>query len=127
MGTANKQLEGSEDLLKKALGTLSWVPGYAWQRIWRRRPKGNPLHLIIALADHFEPSFLPENPSGFAPVGVQEQRLEEWCQIYPKVFDRWRDSSGFPFVHTYFYPAEQYEHILVERLAEHCLCGWGDI
>lgn len=39
----------------------------------------------------------------------------------------WRDSDGRPFCHTYFYPAEQYDRSLVERLAEHCKEGWGEI
>jgi hypothetical protein len=30
-------------------------------------------------------------------------------------------------VHTYFYPAEQYDEGLVDRLAEHCHAGWGEI
>ena len=58
---------------------------------------------------------------------MQQQRLERWCRAYPRAFDAWRDSAGFPFVHTYFYPAEQYDPALLERLAEHCHAGWGEI
>jgi hypothetical protein len=29
--------------------------------------------------------------------------------------------------HTYFYPAEEYDEALVDRLAEHCHAGWGEI
>jgi hypothetical protein len=83
--------------------------------------------LIIALADHFEPAFLPESPSEFAELSEQERRLEEWCRIYPKVFDSLRDSDGFPFRHTYFSPAEQYHKSLIQRLADHCHDGWGEI
>lgn len=111
----------------KLSSSARWLPTYMWQRISRRRPRGNPLHLIFSLADHFEPSFLPENPSGFAPLDVQRQRLAEWCRVYPKIFNAWHDSAGFPFVHTYFYPAEQYEPSLLELLAEHCHAGWGEI
>jgi hypothetical protein len=53
--------------------------------------------------------------------------VETWCKKYPKLVERWRDSDGRPLVHTYFYPAEQYEPEIVERLAEHCHQGWGEI
>ena len=29
--------------------------------------------------------------------------------------------------HTYFFPTEQYDRTLIERLAEHCRSGWGEI
>jgi hypothetical protein len=41
--------------------------------------------------------------------------------------DAWRDDEGRPFRHTYFYPAEQYDATLIDRLAEHCHDGWGEI
>jgi hypothetical protein len=103
-----------------------WLPAYAWQRVTRRPPRGK-VHVIISLADHFEPAFVPENGQARAPYAEQERRLESWCRNYPKLFDSWRDSDGYPFVHTYFYPAEQYERALIERLAEHCKAGWGEI
>jgi hypothetical protein len=114
------------DRLSKALLTLRWAPRYALQRLVRRPPSG-PCHLIIALADHFEPSINPGRPGEFVPRDVQEQRLERWCREVPRQLDRWRDAEGFPFRHTYFYPAEQYDEGLVERLAEHCRAGWGEV
>ena len=103
-----------------------WLPGYAWQSLTRRTPRGS-VHLILALADHFEPSIVPEDGQARAPYSEQERRLERWCEVYPGMVDRWRDHEGHPFVHTYFYPAEQYESGLVARLAEHCHAGYGEI
>lgn len=111
----------------KAIECLRWLPAYGWQRLSRRLPNRKSVHLIIALADHFEPAFLPESPLRFADLSEQERRLEEWCREYPKTFDAWRDVDGFPFRHTYFSPAEQYHESLIERLAEHCRDGWGEI
>jgi hypothetical protein len=111
----------------KALESLRWLPAYGWQRLSRRRQGRDRSHLIIALADHFEPAYMPEAPSEFAELDEQERRLEEWCRLYPKTFDAWRDSDGFPFRHTYFSPAEQYHKSLIERLAGHCHDGWGEI
>jgi hypothetical protein len=114
-------------LTEKFFYSLRWLPAYLWQRLARSRPKVKDNHLIFALADHFEPSYLPETPSNFAPPHVQAQRLENWCRLYPKAFDSYRDSAGFPFVHTYFYPAEQCVPTLLEQLADHCQSGWGEI
>src|SRR5579863_9985950 len=83
------------------------LPTYAWQRLTRHTPAGK-IHLIIALADHFEPSSLPGEGSGFAPKEVQQQRLDIWCEEYPRNFAPFRDHDGRAFTHTYFYPAEQY-------------------
>jgi hypothetical protein len=114
--------------LNKALKTLRWLPAYAWQRMTRRSSpsRAEPAHVMIALADHFEPSILPETPWEYADSREQERRLERWCREYPKMIGRWRDADGRPFRHTYFYPAEQYDKSLLERLAEHCQSGWGE-
>jgi hypothetical protein len=89
-------------------------------------PRGQ-LHLMIALADHFEPSIVPEDGSLRAPYEEQERRLDCWCREYSRLAGPWRDSEGRPLVHTYFYPAEQYDRCLIQRLAEHCREGWGEI
>ncbi|MGA9041761.1 MAG: hypothetical protein WB421_14610 [Terriglobales bacterium] len=111
---------------KKISYGARWLPGYAWQRLTRRAPAG-PVHLIIALADHFEPAIVAGDGHARAPHEEQERRLERWCREYPKLVDQWRDSDGHPFKHTYFYPAEQYDRGHVERLAEHCHAGWGEV
>lgn len=110
----------------KAWRATRWLPSYGWQRLTRRAPpRGG--HIIIAVADHFEPSICPESPEVFAPRDEQERRLESWCRIYPRSVDAWRDADGRPFRHTYFFPAEQYSEAIVARLAEHCHAGWGEV
>ena len=106
---------------------------YAWKvlpgatRRGLRAPVSGPVHLIFALADHFEPAIDPSDGRNRVPRAEQERRLEWWCQEYPKAAGAWRDSEGRPFVHTYFYPAEQYDEALVASLADHCHQGWGEI
>ncbi len=104
---------------------LRIAPGCAWQRLTRRVPRGR-IHLIFNLADHFEPAIVPSDRRGRAPADEQERRLEIWCREYPRLANEWRDSDGCPFQHTYFYPAEQYDASLVDRLTEHCHAGWGE-
>jgi|SRR5580658_484129 hypothetical protein len=106
--------------------TMRWFPAYACQRATRRIPRHR-VHLIIAVADHFEPGIVPVDGSARAPYDEQERRLERWGREYPIAFDRWRDSEERPFIHTYFYPAEQYDKGLLQRLAGYCLAGWGEI
>lgn len=79
------------------------------------------------MADHFEPAITPGKGPERADRSEQERRLERWCREYPKLVDDCRDSDGRPFRHTYFYPAEQYDRSLIDRLAEHCHEGWGEV
>jgi len=82
---------------------------------------------MIAVADHFEPAIHPEGGQKRVPRSEQADRLGRWVREYPEAVDRWRDSDGRPFVHSYFYPAEQYDEGLLQMLAEHCHAGWGEV
>jgi len=101
------------------------LPGAVWRSLGRH-PRG-PVHLIIALADHFEPAIHPGGGDKRVPRAEQVRRLEHWHREYPGMVGAWRDHDGRPFVHTYFYPAEQYDAGLLEILADHCHAGWGEV
>jgi hypothetical protein len=124
LGTA--QNPGQPKGWSRKLSYARWLPSYAWQRLTRSAPRGK-VHLIFALADHFEPAIVPEDGRARASYLEQERRVEDWCSEYPRSVASWRDHEGRPFVHTYFYPAEQYDRGLVQRLAEHCNRGWGEL
>jgi hypothetical protein len=91
-----------------------------------RSPASGPVHLILALADHFEPAFDPTSGYKRVPRPEQLRRVEAWAREYPRAIDSLRDHDGRPLLHTYFYPAEQYDEELVEMLADHCRAGWGE-
>jgi hypothetical protein len=112
---------------EKIRTVLPWLPAYVWQCCVRRLPDVRPLHLIIGLADHFEPMNRAHAPQRPVDRREQERRLKEWCLEYPHAVDTWRDDEGQPLRHTYFYPAEDYDEVLIDRLAEHCHAGWGEI
>ncbi|MGD0414431.1 MAG: hypothetical protein ABSA80_03660 [Terriglobales bacterium] len=101
------------------------LPSATWWAL--KSPARGPMHVIFALADHFEPAIVPEDGQKRAPRSEQERRVEWWAREYPKVIDGWRDSDGRPLVHTYFYPAEQYDEGLLDMLADHCHSGWGEV
>ncbi len=112
--------------LKKKLAYARKVLPAATRHGLRPRASG-PVHLIIALADHFEPAIDPTSGQKRVPRDEQLRRLAFWTREYPKAIDRLRDDDGRPFVHTYFYPAEQYDEEILEMLADHCHAGWGEI
>src|SRR6266478_9563457 len=101
------------------------LPSATWRAL--KPPVRGPVHLILTLADHFEPAIVPDDGQKRATRYEQERRLESWSREYPKVIDGWRDHDGRPLVHTYFYPAEQYDQGLLEMLADHCHAGWGEV
>lgn len=111
-------------LRKKTSYARKVLPGVIWRALGA--PVREPVHLIIALADHFEPAIDPEDGQKRVPRSEQERRLEWWSREYPKAVDDWRDHDGRPLVHTYFYPAEQYDEGLLEIIAEHCHAGFGE-
>lgn len=106
---------------------MPWLLAYIWQRCVRRPPHVRPVHLIIALADHFEPMSRIRGCRKAIGFDEQVRRLENWCRRYPAAVGAWRDDEGCPLRHTYFYPAEEYNTALIDRLAEHCHAGWGEI
>lgn len=110
---------------KKIAYSRKVLPGAVWRALGAA-PRG-PLHLVIAMADHFEPAIDPEGGQKRVARSEQERRLEWWSREYPHAVDRWRDHDGRPFVHTYFYPAEQYDEGLLQMLADHCHAGWGEV
>jgi len=113
--------------LEKIRTIVPWLPAYIWQRCVRRLPDIRPLHLVIGLADHFEPMNRIGASGNPIDRREQERRLKKWCHEYPAAVDAWRDDEGQPLRHTYFYPAEEYDGALIDRLAEHCHAGWGEI
>ncbi|MGE5111576.1 MAG: hypothetical protein ACM3JB_12000 [Acidobacteriaceae bacterium] len=112
--------------LHKVAVNLRWLPAYLAQQRFSGSDLTVQRHLIIALADHFEPCYSGV-PEVFNPVSEQVRRVREWASRYPATTDDFRDADGHPFKHTYFYPAEHNHPEVLSTLAEHCRQGWGEI
>ncbi|MGE0374240.1 MAG: hypothetical protein AB7Q45_02405, partial [Planctomycetaceae bacterium] len=80
-----------------------------------------PVHVFIALCDHFEPEF------GRPPRTVSLARVDRWVEEYPQLFDTFRDADGRPPQHTFFFPQDEYRPEYLDRLAELCQAGFGDV
>jgi hypothetical protein len=99
-----------------------WLFSYLLQssRRWRRRA-GSPIHLLLCVADHYEPKL------GKAPREVADRRVETWVRDYPRLFGPFGDSDGRPPRHTFFFPQEEYEPAHLNALAELCRRGFGEV
>jgi hypothetical protein len=75
----------------------------------------------FCFADHYEPY------GGGADRAQAHARVRRWIEHYPEVAARHHDSFGNLPKHTFFYPAEEYEPALLEKLSTLCECGLADV
>ncbi|QDU38391.1 hypothetical protein Mal4_27180 [Maioricimonas rarisocia] len=109
--------------LIRARNMQYWLGSYCFQR--ESLPDvdgaGQVTDVFIAICDHFEPEC----------YGVSHERAIErvsrWVSDYPKRFSEFRDSSGRPPQHTFFFPADEYRPEYLDMLAELCAAGFGDV
>src|SRR5262249_8949254 len=99
-----------------------WLGTYVLQTPRRRWPRlDEPVHLLLCVADHYEPML------GDVPPRVAQGRVHNWLRDYPRLFDGFRDSDGRPPRHSFFYPIEQYTPHYLDALAGLCAAGYGDV
>jgi hypothetical protein len=89
----------------------------------RRRPprRGEPVHLLLCVADHYEPL------RGGADRRTAQGRVDAWVRNYPALFGGLRDSDGRPPRHTFFSPIDEYVPEHVEGVATLCRAGYGEV
>jgi hypothetical protein len=96
-------------------GVHRWILPYILSAHRRRAPKkGQPITVLLALCDHYEPK------RGNATMEVARKRVRQWVEEYPRLFSRFRDSDGLPPQHTFFYPEEEYEPELLDMISGLC-------
>src|SRR6516162_7736593 len=104
----------------KLLWSLPWLSHYPFwraQELLRRKMNGSrPCHLILLVANHFEPAWKEDGT--WLDWPAQLDRVDHWMRLARTIGRAVRDCDGTPFRHTYFYPAEQYYAPLLEKLAE---------
>ena len=57
----------------------------------------------------------------------EHARVSAWVREYPRMAERFADSDGRPPQHTFFFPEEGYRPELLDKLAELCHRGFGDV
>jgi hypothetical protein len=110
-------------MASRAFAAAPWVGGWLVDcaRKSLMRSPGCDRHLLFAICDHFEPLH------GGVPHAVGVSRVRAWRERYPMLAARFRDASGRPPRHTFFFPGEEYSPALVEPLAELVENGLGDV
>jgi hypothetical protein len=103
-------------------GLDRWLLPYLLQAPGRRAPgRGEDVHLLLCIADHFEPRH------GRVDEATARARVRQWVEDYPRLLGRFRDADGRPPRHTFFYPVEQYDPAHLDALAELCRAGFGEV
>lgn len=118
-----------ESLYSKLLWSLPCLMRYptwrAQEMIQRATQPNQTPHLILIMANHFEPSW---GNNGFgADAATQVKRLEEWNKEARLTGRVAQDCDGMPFRHTYYFPAEQYVPEVLDRLAGLQADGFGEV
>jgi hypothetical protein len=120
---------GETSYLTKLKWSLPWLTRYPLWRarevLRRMKDEAGPQHLIMLVANHFEP-FWGEGGRA-ADLSTQQARLDDWCAMAERTGHAVRDPDGAPFSHTMFYPAEEYHPSLLERMAGLQRDGFGEV
>lgn len=99
-----------------------WLGSYLKDLARYRSPgAGEEVHLLLCIADHYEPKWQGASPS------IARSRVDNWVQQYPRLFNNFRDSDGCPPRHTFFYPVDEYEAEYVDQLAGLCSRGFAEV
>jgi hypothetical protein len=94
-----------------------WLPSYlkSWLSLKVNKTYGI-RHIIFMIADHFEPFW--EN---------NYDVMDIWLEQYPYFARRHYDSDGIPPQHSWFFPIEQYDPYILDKLSSLCRRGYGEI
>jgi hypothetical protein len=118
--------KGQNTYLTKLKSNLPWLARYPFVRAKSvlSRNLFEKKHVIFVVANHFEPSW---KKNGLHDWDAQLRRLDEYHEMARATGEAVRDADGTKFRHTNFYPAEQYEPRLLEKMAEMQAEGLGDV
>jgi hypothetical protein len=94
-----------------------WLLPYLMRR---RPPASGPTRVFLAVCDHFEPLHDTDKAGAV-------RRVERWADQFPRLTAAFRDRSGHPPKHTFFYPVEQYDPDLLAPLAELCRATGSEV
>lgn len=100
-----------------------WILSY-FSQVFHRKPmveSNHVQHIIFCMVDHFEP------PWNKADYKLEESRVDLWVNEYPKLASKHKDSDNKYPQHTFFCAAEEYKREQIEKIAQLCSQGFGEI
>lgn len=96
-----------------------WLPAYLTRT--RRRPATDgPTDILLCVCDHFEPFHDTDKKGALA-------RLESWNRKFPPLIGNFTDADGVHPKHTFFYPIEQYDRDVIDRLKSLCDASGAEV
>jgi hypothetical protein len=116
-GAASVALLAAVEIRRKNIHL--WLGAYLAQT--RPTVPNGPVHLMFSFVDHFEPGW--RRPT----YDVEVERVSKWCERYPILASRHQDADGVRPQHTFFYPEEEYRPEHLDRIADLCRQGLGEI
>jgi hypothetical protein len=96
-----------------------WLPSYLRHKNWRKNPD-NITDILLCVCDHFEPFHHADKAEALS-------RLELWNREYPKLIQNFHDADGQNPRHTFFYPIEQNDEDVLDRIEELCRRSGGEV
>jgi len=100
-----------------------WLLGYIWQELRRlfQESLPTPTHIIFCIVDHFEPR------RGGVSIEKEIARVYCWIEKYRQIVSRHRDYSGGIVQYSIFYPIDEYNPEVLERISDFLKRGYGEI
>lgn len=100
-----------------------WFFSYCIQTLRRNKKIHNKekIHIMFCVVDHFEP------PWNKADYDLEERRVNTWVNEYPQFASKHKDYDNKYPQHTFFFAAEEYRREHIEKIAQLCNQGYGEI
>lgn len=95
-----------------------WFPSYLQQQLFSESNSDDIEHLMFIVVDHYEPGFEHDEAV---------QANEEWLDEYKKSVNGKVDSYGNRFVYNWFYPFDQRNDQVLQRLQREVQQGAGEV
>ncbi len=95
-----------------------WLPKFCMNTFLKNK---KPIHILFCLTDHYEPG------TGNVGRNVEEKRVNELVQAFPKIADRHADFFGNKPKRTWFFPPHYHRNSNLKRLVKLCAKGYGEI
>ena len=118
--------ETNKSFLTKLRLNLPWLARYPFVRGASLLEPGSSgqKHIVFTVANHFEPGW---SENGLLDLDAQRRRLDDYHKLARKTGESVVDADGTKFRHTNFYPAEQYDRRILEKMAEMQAEGLGEV
>lgn len=109
-------------LLLKLRNMEIWIGSYIKNKLSKSKATNPRIkNIYVCVADHYEPYF------GSATQEKARQRVSIWIDSYLKAINNHVDSNGRHPQHSYFYPEEEYDEWILDKLSELHKKDLGDV